>query len=320
MLQLKKIYKTLLKKKFITIKRNNDKLQKFLQPKNTKVKSGGSAMTQLTEIGKLDKEVYENNARITEYLVSLGKLYDIIVNKTDNITSGEITKLSKQLGLKEETVIALNIKVSNLQSEIKEYEKSSLQNRNLLQELEEKVNEQQKVIKKKIADLRKNEEVNVDLRKSKKNFQEKFLDIKLKNTELEKKISAMNLLETNLTTLQNERSKLIKERDGYKQQRDKAETTIIKSQLERDEIIKKLDQEEIELSKVRKELKDVKTELITATKSKGKKGKESPAKLRKMIKELKSDISSKEYQLSDAQKGWQRCENRWVKKNSSKRY
>ena len=256
MLQMKKIYKTLLKKKFITIKRNNDKLQIFLKQKNTKVKSGGSAMAQLTEIGKLDKEVYENNARITEYLISLGKLYDIIVNKTDNITSGEITKLSKQLGLKEETVIALNIKVSNLQSEIKEYEKSSLQNRNLLQELEEKVNEQQKVIKKKIADLRKNEEVNVDLRKSKKNFQEKFLDIKLKNTELEKKISAMNLLETNLTTLQNERSKLIKERDGYKQQRDKAETTIIKSQLERDEIIKKLDQEEIELSKVRKELKD----------------------------------------------------------------
>ena len=123
MLQLKKIYKTLLKKKFITIKRNNDKLQKFLQPKNTKVKSGGSAMTQLTEIGKLDKEVNENNARIAEYLISLGKLYDIIVNKTDNITSGEITKLSKQLGLKEETVIALNIKVSNLQSEIKEYEK-----------------------------------------------------------------------------------------------------------------------------------------------------------------------------------------------------
>ena len=69
MLQLKKIYKTLLKKKFITIKRNNDKLQKFLQPKNTKVKSGGSAMTQLTEIGKLDKEVNENNARIAEYLI-----------------------------------------------------------------------------------------------------------------------------------------------------------------------------------------------------------------------------------------------------------
>ena len=81
-----------------------------------------------------------------------------------------------------------------------------------------------------------------------------------------------------------------------------------------------MDQEKIELRKAREELKDVKTELRTATKSKGKSGKESPAKLRKMIKELKSDISSKEYQLSDAQKGWQRCENRWVKKNSSKRY
>ena len=221
MLQMKKIYKTLLKKKFITIKRNNDKLQIFLKQKNTKVKSGGSAMAQLTEIGKLDKEVYENNARITEYLVSLGKLYDIIVNKTDNITSGEITELSKQLGLKEESVIALNTKVLELQSKIKEDEKKTFLNINLSQELKKKVNEQEKVIKKKIADLKKNEEVNIDLTKGKRNFEKKILDLKKKNAELKKKISAMNLLETKLITLQKERSQLITESDVYKQESDR---------------------------------------------------------------------------------------------------
>ena len=216
MLQMKKIYKTLLKKKFITIKRNNDKLQIFLKQKNTKVKSGGSAMAQLTEIGKLDKEVYENNARITEYLISLGKLYDIIVNKTDNITSGEITKMSKQLGLKKETIIALNKKVIELESKVKENKKSSLQDKALIFELSKKQNKQKEDLNEIIDDLIKNKEVVVNLRNVKENLQEKILDIEIKNTELEKKILDMKLLETNLTTLETERDELKKEYTTYK--------------------------------------------------------------------------------------------------------
>ena len=173
-------------------------------------------MAQLTEIGKLDKEVYENNARITEYLISLGKLYDIIVNKTDNITSGEITKMSKQLGLKKETIIALNKKVIELESKVKENKKSSLQDKALIFELSKKQNKQKEDLNEIIDDLIKNKEVVVNLRKVKENLQEKILDIEIKNTELEKKILDMKLLETKLTTLETERDELKKEYTTYK--------------------------------------------------------------------------------------------------------